>query len=43
VTLEEIAGESLAARERVPAREIERITLPGRAGAVTAGGRRRPA
>ena len=43
VTLEEIAGETLAARERVPAREIERITLPGRAGAVTAGGRRRPA
>lgn len=41
VTLEEIAGETLAARERVSARALERVTLPGRAGAVSAGGRRR--
>ena len=35
VTLEEIAREVLAAPERVPHREIVRITLPGRAGEVT--------
>jgi len=35
VTLDEIAGEALARPEGVPVREIERGTLPGRAGEIT--------
>jgi peptidoglycan/xylan/chitin deacetylase (PgdA/CDA1 family) len=36
VTMEEIAHEVLAARERIPTRRIVRTTLPGRAGEITA-------
>ncbi|HKV52142.1 MAG TPA: polysaccharide deacetylase family protein [Gemmatimonadaceae bacterium] len=36
VTLDEIAGEALAAPERVPVRRIVRGVLPGRAGEITA-------
>ena len=35
VTMEEIAAEALARPERIPCRNIVRITLPGRAGEVT--------
>ncbi len=35
ITLEELANETLAAREHVPVRRLARITLPGRAGEVT--------
>ncbi len=35
VTLEELAREALAAPEGIPVRRIVRLTLPGRAGAVT--------
>lgn len=36
ITLEQLANEALAHREAIPARPIRRITLPGRAGEVTA-------
>jgi undecaprenyl phosphate-alpha-L-ara4FN deformylase len=36
VTMEEIAHETLAARDRIPTRRIVRTTLPGRAGQITA-------
>jgi hypothetical protein len=35
VTLEEVAREQLAHRERVAVRQLARIELPGRAGQVT--------
>jgi len=37
VSLAELAREALAHRERIPAREIARTTLPGRGGFVTTG------
>lgn len=36
VTMEELAGEALADRERIPVRRIVRRTVPGRGGEITA-------